>query len=170
MRHSRDGERIAGSAGRSLRPRKGPGCAAERSWRTGSGREEEVKWVGFRKLALPVTEIGAKPPSCAQRTSVLPGEMGVGIKHMRCNELTCQEVRLGEEIQISSLVKAAGRGDGKGTHRGKGQGRRLGSWGLSSEPTPRTTAWGTRKQVPAHSSIQAQAPSTSPPLQTPRNH
>lgn len=75
--------------------------------------------MGFRKLAVPVTEIGAKPPSCAQRTSVLPGEMGVGIKHRRCNELTCQEVRLGEEIQISSLVKAAGGGDGKGTHGGK---------------------------------------------------
>lgn len=119
--------------------------------------------MGFRKLAVLVTEIGAKLPSCAQRTSVLPGEMGVGIKHMRCNELRCQEVRLGEEIQISSLVKAAGGGDGKGTHGGKEQGRRLGSWGLSSEPTPRTTAWRTRKQVPAHSSIQDRHPLPSLP-------
>lgn len=95
----------------------------------GLAERRRVKRVGFRKLAVPVTEIGAKPPSCAQRTSVLPGEMGVGIKHRRCNELTCQEVRLGEEIQISSLVKAAGGGDGKGTHgeRTRTKARELGS-------------------------------------------
>ena len=107
--------------------------------------------MGFRKLAVLVTETGAKPLSCPQRTSVLPGVMGVGTKRTRCNELRCQEARLGEETQISSLVKPAGEEDGKGTHGGKEAGRRLGSWGLSSEPTPRTTACRTRKQVSAHS-------------------
>lgn len=36
-------------------------------------------------------------------------------------ELRCQEARLGEEIQISSLVKPAGEEDGKGTHGEKNQ-------------------------------------------------
>ena len=80
--------------------------------------------MGFRKLAVLVMQMGAKPPSCAQRTSVLPGVMGVRTKHMRCNEQRCQEVRLGEEIQISSLVKPAGGEDGKGTQGGKEPGRR----------------------------------------------
>ena len=136
-----------------------------RVWQRGGG---EVG--GLQKAGLASDGNRGKTAKLCSKNLCPPWGDGVGIKHMRCNELTCQEVRLGEEIQISSLVKAAGRGDGKGTHRGKGQGRRLGSWGLSSEPTPRTTAWGTRKQVPAHSSIQAQAPSTFPPLQTPRNH
>lgn len=39
----------------------------------------------------------------------------------------------------------------EGYTRGKRTRTKVRSWGLSSEPTPRTTAWRTRKQVPAHS-------------------
>lgn len=85
-------------------------------------------------------------PSCAQRTSVLSAVMSVGSKHTSCNELKCQGARLEEETQISSLLKPAGGGNGKGTCGGKN--RNEGSEaGLSSEPTPRTTAWRTSVSV-----------------------
>lgn len=59
-RHSRDREHIAGSAGRRLHPRKGPGCAAERSWRTGSGREEEAEVGGLQKAGRASDANGGK--------------------------------------------------------------------------------------------------------------
>ena len=71
-RHSRGGQHIAGSAGRSLRPRKGPGCGAERSWRTGSGREEEGEVGGLQKAGRASDGNGGKTAELSSKNLCPP--------------------------------------------------------------------------------------------------